>query len=416
MDIIFKGQSMRTPGCGARWTLRLLALLLVAFLPLGAPATAQTRYYVDSLGGADSNDGRSAEQAWKTLANLDQVRLNSGDAILLRRGGSWTGGIALKSSGRPNRPIVIAGYGNGPAPVLTDSAFGIAGNGQSHVIVRDLRIQNMKGPAIGSAGSANWRIERVSIDRTGLGHDGKNSEFGGIQFWRSRDIVIDGVTMTNVRGDGIWGWELQNLRIINTRIEVCQGPSADNVHLYAPRNYEVLNSHFSMEGKTDSGKGNIHSQAGSNGLIEGNVFRGGNYGVGITDDNLTIRNNRFLNHTGEKWAASIIMSEVYDVRNNTIMDNTMTNATMGIYIFRDKYKRENFRIEDNAFERIRVSAIVIESPISGVFAGNTLRDSPAAKMVVTNEWVVPGQTWREGGNRFLPGERSRNEPAAGQTR
>jgi hypothetical protein len=411
---IHESGSMLMPRGAVRRILGVGAL--AAALAYAASAAAQTRYYIDSVNGADGNDGRSVERPWRTLAPLDRIALGGGDTVLLRRGSMWTGGITLKSSGRPNRPIVIAAYGTGPAPVLTDAAIGVYGNGQSHVVVRDLRIQNMRGPAIGSSRSADWRIERVVIDRTGQGHDGKNAEFGGIQFWHSRDLVVDGVTITNVRGDGIWGWEIQNLRIINSRVEVCQGPAADNVHLYAPRHYEIRNNHFSMEGRTDSGKGNFHSQAGSNGTIEANVFRGGNYGIGITDDNLTIRNNRFLNHVAQKWSASIIMSEVYDVRNNTIMENTMTNATMGIYIFRDRYKRENFRIEDNDFARIRVGAVVIESPISGTFARNTLRDSPGVRMVVTNEWVIPGQSWREAGNRFIPAERSQKEPAAGQAR
>jgi parallel beta-helix repeat protein len=269
----------------------------------------------------------------------------------------------------------------------------------------------MKGPAIGSTGSSDWRIERVAIDSTGRGHDGRNRDFAGIQFWHGRDFVIDGITMTNVRGDGIWGWELQNVRIVNSRIEVCQGAAADNVHLHAPRNYEIRGNQFSMEGRTESGKGNVHSQGGSRGVIENNVFRGGNYGVGITDDDLMIRNNRFFNHVNQKWSASIIVSEVYDVRNNTISGNTMSNATMGIYIFRDRYNRENFRIEDNTFERIRRSATVIESPISGAFAGNVLRDSPGAVMVQSNEWLVRGQRWVEDGNRVVTGDSARPERA-----
>jgi Right handed beta helix region len=372
---------------------------VLACLGVASAAQAQNRYYIDAATGSDANDGRAADRAWKSLVNVDKTRLAAGDAILLRRGGTWTGQITLKDSGRPGRPITIAGYGTGPSPVLTDAVTGINGNGQSYIVVRDIKIQNMKGPGIGSSGSTDWRIEKVTIDHTGQGHDGKNRDFAGIQFWRSRDIVIDGAMLTNIRGDGIWGWELQNLRIVNSRVEVCQGDSADNVHLYAPRNYEIRDNFFSMEGKTDSHKGNVHSQGGSNGVIEHNEFRGGNYGVGITDDNLLVRHNRFFNHTGEKWAASIIVSEVYDVRNNTFADNTMTNAIMGIYIFQDKYNRENFRIEDNVFERIRRGAMVVESPISGVFVGNTLRESPGAKMVVSNDWVVRGQTWREGANQ-----------------
>jgi hypothetical protein len=378
-------------------------------------ASAQNRYYIDALNGSDGNDGRAADRAWKSLANIERTQLRSGDAILLRRGGSWAGQIKLRSSGRLGRPITIAGYGAGASPILKDAAIGIDGNGQSHIVVRDLRIQNMKGPAIGSAGSADWHIERVTIDRTGLGHDGRNLNFGGIQFWRSRDITIESATLTNVRGDGIWGWEVQNLRILGSRVEVCQGPNADNVHLYMPRHYEIRGNSFSMEGETDSGKGNVHSQGGSNGVIEGNSFRGGNYGVGITDDNLVVRNNRFANHNKEKWSASIIVSEVYDIRNNTIAGNTMTDATMGIYVFQDKHNRENFRIEDNVFDRIRRGAMVVESPISGVFAGNLLRESPGASMLVSNDWIVRGQTWRERANRIVAGERERPE-SSGQAR
>jgi parallel beta-helix repeat protein len=244
-----------------------------------------------------------------------------------------------------------------------------------------------------------------------MNHDEQNKDFAGIQLWKSRDIVIDGATLTHVRGDCIWGWELQNVRIINSRVEVCQGLNADNVHLHAPRGYELRNNFFSMEGKTNSGKGNIHSQGGTNGIIENNVFRGGNYGVGITDDNLLIRHNQFFNHNREKWSASILMSEVYDIHNNTIIENTMTNATMGIYIFRDKYTRENFRIEDNVFKQIKRSALVVESPISGVFAGNVLQDSPGAAMVQSNDWVVRGQKWQEAGNRIVPPERPRSGQA-----
>jgi polysaccharidase protein len=389
--------------------------LAVPVAALASGAAAQSRYYFDSVNGSDKNGGRAADQAWKSLSKLDAIRLGPDDAVLLRRGGSWNGQITLRASGRPGRPIVIAAYGSGPAPVLTDAAVGIDGNGQSHIVVRDLRIQNMKGPAIGTSGSSDWRVERVAIDRTGLGHDGGNRDFAGIQFWKGRDFVIDGVTLTNVRGDGIWGWELQNVRILNSRIEVCQGAAADNVHLHAPRNYEIRGNQFSMEGRTESGKGNVHSQGGSNGIIEGNVFRGGTYGVGITDDDLLIRNNQFFNHVKEKWSAAIIVSEVYDVRNNTITGNTVTDATMGIYIFRDRYNRENFRVEDNTFTRIRRSAMVIESPISGTFAGNVLSASPGAAMVQSNEWLVRGQKWIEGGNRAVTGEQVRPE-RSGQAR
>jgi hypothetical protein len=253
----------------------------------------------------------------------------------------------------------------------------------------------------------------VIIDRTGQGHGHK--EFAGIQWWHGRGLTISNSKFTNVRGDGIWAWEVDDLRILSNRIEVCQGDSADNVHLYAPRNYEVRGNYFSMEGKTDSGKGNFHSQAGDGGLIADNVFRGGNYGVGNTDSNLTVRNNRFINHDKAKWSGAIIVSEVYDVKNNAFVYNTIIAANMGIYIFQDKYMRENFTISGNTFERIRRAAVVVESPISGELSSNVLRASPGAEMLQTNGWLVRGQKWLERSN-LTQGHDEPGRPRSGQAR
>ncbi len=280
--------------------------------------------------------------------------------MLFRRGGAWKGQVVLKASGRAGLPITFSAYGTGAQPILSEGRSGIDGNGQSHVVVRDLQFRNITGAAIRSAGSTGWHIDHVTIDRSGLGHDGRNKEFAGIQFWKSRDLTIENSTLTNVRGDCIWGWEIRGLKILRNRVEVCQGAAADNVHLYMPRDFEIRGNTFSMEGKTDSGKGNLHSQAGSDGVVEDNVFRGGNFGVGMTDSNLVIRNNKLINHDKEKWSAAIIVSEVYDVKNNLIVGNTIIGANMGIYIFRDKYNRENFQIHDNIFDRIRRTAVVIE--------------------------------------------------------
>jgi len=109
---------------------RLCVAVAVA-VAIGGTAQAQNRYYIDATTGSDANDGRAADRAWKSLANVDRLRLAGGDAILLRRGGTWRGQITLKDSGRPGRPITIAGYGTGPSPVLSDAAIGIDGNGQS---------------------------------------------------------------------------------------------------------------------------------------------------------------------------------------------------------------------------------------------------------------------------------------------
>lgn len=381
-------------------SLAVVAGAIFCFLALPGVSAAQSSYYVDSSAGSDGNDGRAPEKAWRSLDKVNAARLKAGDSVLFRRGGTWTGQVVLRSSGESGRPITIAAYGTGERPTLSGGHFGIDGNGQSHIVIRDLQFRGTTGPAILSRGSAGWHIDHVSIDGSGLGHDGRNLDFAGIQFWNSRDLIIENSTLANVRGDGIWAWDVQRIKILKNRVEVCQGGAADNVHLYAPRDFEIRDNYFSMEGETDSGKGNLHSQAGTNGLIEGNELRGGNYGVGMTDDNLVVRNNRFFNHDKAKWSAAIIVSEGSDVKNNSYVGNSIVKANMGIYILnlRGKHFRENFQVRDNVFESIRRSAMLVEAPISGEFSGNTLRNSPGAKMVEWDGWLIRGQRWDERAN------------------
>ena len=371
---------------------------VIAGIGLAAPGAAQTRFYVDAVNGSDENGGRSEDRAWRSLEKVNAAELRPGDTVLFRRGGTWNGGIVLRSSGRPGKPITFDAYGAGAKPILTRGRNGFDGGGQSHIVVRNFEIRTVTGGGIVSTGSNDWVIEHVTIDGSGLRHDGKNREFAGVQWWHGRGLTIANSVLRNVRGDGIWAWEVHDLRILGNRIEVCLGANSDNVHLYAPRNYEVRGNFFSMEGETESGKGNFHSQAGDGGLIVDNTFRGGNYGVGNTDSNLVVRANRFINHDKAKWSGAIVVSEVYDVINNSYVGNTIVGANMGIYIFQDRYMRENFTIRDNVFERIRRAAVVIESPISGEFSGNALRASPGAQILQTTGRLVRGQKWVERSN------------------
>lgn len=93
-----------------------LSALLFAFL-----ANAAT-YYV-SPNGNDSNSGTSQSQAWRTLNRLAQVQyaFQSGDQILLERGGVYRGTIPVGSSGTPGAPLVYGAYGTGDDPVISGS-------------------------------------------------------------------------------------------------------------------------------------------------------------------------------------------------------------------------------------------------------------------------------------------------------
>ena len=126
---------------GVTWRLARRAALVLA-LAVGsaaaAPVLAQTRVYIDAIGGSDENSGRSEDQAWRSIAKINRIQLRPGDTVLLRRGSTWKGGIVVRSSGRPGLPISFGAYGTGPAPVLAGARSGVEGNGQSHIVVRGL--------------------------------------------------------------------------------------------------------------------------------------------------------------------------------------------------------------------------------------------------------------------------------------
>lgn len=110
-----------------------------------------TAYYVDSIHGNDTNDGKSPARPWKTLSKPNQITFHPGDEILLRAGSTWSAHgsstakeaysftawngnrptdthgeagampsalLAPKGSGSSDRPIILSSYGEGVAPKL----------------------------------------------------------------------------------------------------------------------------------------------------------------------------------------------------------------------------------------------------------------------------------------------------------
>ncbi len=74
-----------------------------------------TSYYV-SNDGDDSNDGKSPETAWKTLAKVSNANLKPGDGVFLRRGDIFRESISVRSTG-----VTYSAYGEGPKPRLYGS-------------------------------------------------------------------------------------------------------------------------------------------------------------------------------------------------------------------------------------------------------------------------------------------------------
>ena len=120
-----------------RWMSGTLALLLAgttvaSMMPAvsvkaeGNTATGTT-YYVDSNGGNDSNEGTSEGKAFRTLDKVNELNLEPGDTVLLKKGSVFED-QALKftkeDSGTAEAPIKISTYGDGDRPKINTNGHG----------------------------------------------------------------------------------------------------------------------------------------------------------------------------------------------------------------------------------------------------------------------------------------------------
>jgi len=108
---------------------RLSTLCLCVFLlVLGVGVAGATSYYVDSVGGSDSNSGTAPDQAWKTIAKVNTVNFAPGDNCYFKCGSDFTGTTTLvigdDDDGTEASPITFATYGTGAKPKFRNSSTG----------------------------------------------------------------------------------------------------------------------------------------------------------------------------------------------------------------------------------------------------------------------------------------------------
>lgn len=91
----------------------LMAMGLVGF-------AGGAEYFVDSVSGDDSWDGRSTESAWRTLEKVNSAVIVAGDVVRFKRGCLWRGTL-VPHSGEEGRPVTYTTYGTGTKPILQNS-------------------------------------------------------------------------------------------------------------------------------------------------------------------------------------------------------------------------------------------------------------------------------------------------------
>lgn len=86
-----------------------------------------TVYYVSTLHGRNSNDGKSEKTPFYSLQKINELELKPGDKVLLECGSVFTDGYLhlYEQSGSKTAPIVIDKYGEGSPPVIDTNGQGI---------------------------------------------------------------------------------------------------------------------------------------------------------------------------------------------------------------------------------------------------------------------------------------------------
>src|SRR4051794_30156059 len=105
--------------------------------PSAAEAVGATTYYVSPT-GSDSNNGTSPSAPIQTLGRASNLPLAPGDQVLLQRGASFSGKLAIWRSGTASSPITIGAYGSGSKPLVTGDCLEVGG---SYVTMTDFTVQ-----------------------------------------------------------------------------------------------------------------------------------------------------------------------------------------------------------------------------------------------------------------------------------
>jgi len=293
--------------------------VLIFTMPLRA-----IEYYVNSNIGKDTNDGLSEESPFKSLKQVNELRLSAGDKVLLANGFEYKGYIEIENvSGKSKQPIIIGNYGakadalplinaqgyrNGILLTncnnITIQNIAITANGggvfgtkkpkndmRCGVLVRTTKIGDYKGIVL-----SNLDIKDVFYAEQGLTRSFKETHspngtqaYGwGIRFINRikgatmQDLKVHSCSISNVAHTGLKftgvKQSLSNVEVLNNSISHTGGPGMQMsgvVNAYVSKNKVNFSGSTSDSRKWGRGSG-FWTWSCSKMIIEHNSFRNAN--------------------------------------------------------------------------------------------------------------------------------------------
>ena len=185
-------------------------------------------YYVDSINGSNDFDGLSADKAFRNFEKINEMTLDAGDKILLKRDSVFSDALTVNGSGDVDAPIVISAYGEGlkkPAIITEGEPYAALQIKGECITIDGLEIENRKGRCgIYSSGDIHGAIRNITITSCYI-HDvwvdnnlpprpasgGWHHHHGGIIIETNtvaptwyENAHIENNTIVNVNRTGIW--------------------------------------------------------------------------------------------------------------------------------------------------------------------------------------------------------------------
>ncbi|SFH00037.1 right-handed parallel beta-helix repeat-containing protein [Pedobacter insulae] len=163
-----------------------------------------TTYYVDNVGGNDSNAGTSTGSAWKNISKVNSFVFSPGDQILFKRGGAWTRTLRPQGEGISGSPIVIDAYGTGAKPIINGG--GARDEGPDGLINTSDDILD-GGATILLKNQSYWSINNIEV--TNISSTQGNRQ--GIKIvvedvpGSSTDEIVQGITIKGVTVRDVFG-------------------------------------------------------------------------------------------------------------------------------------------------------------------------------------------------------------------
>lgn len=172
-----------------------------AITVVGAPTSTQPPppaptsgvvYYVDSVGGNDSNPG-TIDQPWKSIGKVNSFPVPAGASVLFKRGDVWNETLQPQNAGSSGTPITFGAYGTGAAPLIDGQSSRVPIIiSKSFITLQDFEVRNSNGDGI-YVTSSSGNVTGVLIQ----GVTSYNSAQEGISFNGNTKYTLNNCTLTN---------------------------------------------------------------------------------------------------------------------------------------------------------------------------------------------------------------------------